>query len=98
MSNIFVVTTINNSPRRLRSIAWFSCQDKAMQAVEENWGDMCELGYYKYAVIEELREGLYPMPVSRWLYIWNDTDKNYLRVSPSKHPKWVNDIISFGVG
>ena len=46
-----------------RCWGFFQSKDKAIQAVEENWTDLNEAGYYKYAVVEPHYEGLLnPVP------------------------------------
>ena len=41
-----------------RCWGFYTKKSKAIRAVEENWSDINEYGYYQYAVIETVEEGL----------------------------------------
>lgn len=58
---VYFVTTLG--PGRARTVGYFRSFDDARKCVEENWGDIYEAGYYPYAVIEAMPEGLYPAPL-----------------------------------
>lgn len=54
----FIASVRDDENHDSRCWGFFTSKDKAIQAVTENWTDMNEAGYYKYAVIEPHYEGL----------------------------------------
>lgn len=60
---VYFVATIRNidveGTLGTRVVGYFTTPEEAKQCVEENWGDIYEDGYYKYAVIEDVEPGLY---------------------------------------
>ena len=42
-----------------RTIGFFETLTEARKCVKENWGDLFEGNYYKYAIIEDMQPGLY---------------------------------------
>jgi hypothetical protein len=57
---VYFVTTLRAGGQESRTVGYFWKFDDARRAVEENWGDIHEDGYYRYALIEAMSEGLYP--------------------------------------
>ena len=58
----YFVVTIRPGGLDSRTVGWFNCKDDAVQVIRENMGDINEDGYYRYAMVEELGQGLYPVP------------------------------------
>ena len=54
-------------------VGFFTELETAKKVVEENWGDLCECGYYHYAIIEEIHEGLYAFFENPLIYKWEGT-------------------------
>jgi hypothetical protein len=79
--SIFLMVVVNGNPEerdsklRLRSRCWGYYFDRAVaeKAIEENWTDMSEMEYYKYAVLVEQGQG--PLPEQEELqwyeFVWN---------------------------
>ena len=53
-----------------RVVGFYHMFEQADKAVRENWDDIYENGYYKYAVIECCEEGLYPFCTKPIFYKW----------------------------
>lgn len=56
-----------------RVVGFFFSFEEAEDVVLHNYGDLYEDGYYKYALIEGLEEGLYPFCADPVFYKW-ETD------------------------
>ena len=60
---VYFVATIRNidieGTMGTRTVGYFEDLETARKCIEENWGDIYEDGYYKYAVIEDVEPGLY---------------------------------------
>lgn len=83
---LYVVTTFYDGYYdRTRTVGWFSNEQDAIYAVENNLHDIYENGYYRQVVIEQVEEGLYPNLHSQQFYIWEgDTyvvDRNVLELN-----------------
>ena len=59
-----------------RVVGFFLDLETAKRAVEENWCDLYENGYYKYAIIEEREAGLYSHCENPLFYKWEGTVKD----------------------
>ena len=60
-----------------RTVGYFENLKIAKKCVEENWGNIYEDGYYKYAVIEDVEPGLYQSCYSEPLFFkWEGTVEN----------------------
>jgi len=55
-----------------RVVGFFDNLEDAKKAVEDNWCDLYENGYYKYAIIEEREDGLYSTCDNPIFYKWED--------------------------
>ena len=60
---------------RCRVVGFYEDFATAEKCVLENWGDIYEDGYYKYAVIEAIEPGLYPTCLTPVFYKWEGTIK-----------------------
>ena len=45
--------------KEMRVVGYYLNLETAKRCIEENWADLYEDGFYKYAVIEEVGPGLY---------------------------------------
>ena len=82
-TKIFTMTVVSGDPeapldqneKRLRCRCWgyYFSRKTAAEAIEGNWTDMSELGYYRYGVLGSLGEG--PLPSQKELqwyeFVWN---------------------------
>ena len=91
---IYTVTTIVDLEKGFdtgrtlscRTVGYFHSLDDAMKALDANYGNMYEDGWYPHAVIEEVEEGLYPCNDTKYWYTWYDATQKYL---PSVMPDQV---------
>ena len=79
-----------------RIVGFFKDLETAKQAVEENWGDLYEDGYYKYAIIEEREDGLYSHCESPLFYKWEGTIKDG-GYKPIDRPEATNGFCNFTI-
>lgn len=98
---IFTVTTIRRvDPNSgigfgARTVGWYKKYKKAEECVLKNFGDIYECGYYPYAVIEEVEEGLYPYNENTWWFAWDQDKKAYL---PIEKPEKLKNICNYSIG
>jgi hypothetical protein len=79
-----------------RCWGWYSDLKVAMEHVQSNVCDFSEEGFYSYAVIEEIPEGIEP--------IYN-TDEKWFKFDPKKEkyivcskPEFSNHILNWSIG
>jgi hypothetical protein len=62
-----------------RCWGWYSDLDTAIEHVKKNVTDICEAGYYTFAVIEKVPEGILPIGVKevKW-FQWSAIKNKYL--------------------
>jgi hypothetical protein len=90
-TKIFTMTVVSGDPNadlrdneyKLRCRCWgyYFSRKTAAEAIEGNWTDMSELGYYLYGVLSELGEG--PLPNQKELQ-WYRFNWNH-DVEPNEH-------------
>lgn len=88
---------LNHAPDK-RIVGYFLDLETAKECVEQNWGDLYEDGYYKYAVIEDVEPGLYRSVSSKPIfYKWvGDIDTGgYIRI---RRPKCWKNTWGFTIG
>lgn len=59
---IYIVQSVNLEPRRSRVWGFYHEPENAGRCVAENWGDMCELGHYRYGVVSKMPVGALFVP------------------------------------
>lgn len=102
MYNIFTVTTVrdpikcNHPTGYPRTVGWFSQYETAHDCVSENWGDIYEEGYYRFAVIEEFPSGIYQHRINEWWYEWDIDQGKYILLKET--PDYFFQIANFGIG
>ena len=71
-NEIYLVGTIQKdlSDCDCRAVGWFSTTEQAKKCIEENHGDIYENGYYPFALIEKVCEGLYSHNEEIQWYSW----------------------------
>ena len=95
---VYFVATIRNidieGPIGTRVVGYFNTYLDATKCIEENWGDLYEDGYYKYAVIEGVEPGLYKSVESEPVfYKWiND------RYTKIEKPVELKSFVGFTIG
>ena len=89
--------SFDNTPDK-RVVGYFLNLETAKKSIEENWCDLYEDGLYKYAVIEDVKPGLYQSVNSKPIfYKWvGDVDSGgYKRI---KRPKSLKNIWGVAIG
>ena len=90
---IYTVTTLRELNTHGRTVGYFSDMEEAQEAVERNSCDIYESGYYPYAVVEEVEDGLYPYcPKAQW-YQWNGG--RYVKIPK---PEGLKHVVNFSIG
>ena len=79
----FSITTFKGDARS-RTVGSFPELETAQQAIEENWGDIYENGWYDSAEIEKNEWGLYPDSTERWIYKWNVKKEKFVKCEPNE--------------
>lgn len=110
--SIFLVTCIGYSKLNpyikdgyyCRTWGWYSTLQQAQKSILGNIGDMFEEGYYKHAVIEEMPEGIMPIPIEHDWYEASyaaDLDATRIRtpnVITIQRPDKFEGMIGFSLG
>lgn len=106
---IFTITTIEKIEKDINAFANVAFGDKrtvgfynsfkdAENAVVNNVCDICEC-LYRYALIEQTEEGMYPDTLTRWLYKYNKITEEYeLLPKDAEEYKLIEHTCNFGLG
>lgn len=80
-----------------RVVGYFLNVEDARKCIEENWGDIYEDGYYKYAFIEGIAPGLYETCLDTEFYEWNGDIKTgkYQKI---ERPECLKGYCNFTIG
>ena len=94
---MYFITTLERDFEGTRCVGYFSKLEDAVEAVINNYYDLNEAGYYPYAVIENIPEGIYHYDENP---IWFKYDKNtnkYIQID--QRPVGIEEyMIGFGIG
>ena len=95
---VYFIATIRNidieGTAGTRVVGYYEDLETARKAVEENWGDLYEDGYYKYAVIEDVEPGLYRSDEAHPIFFkWEDGGFNEI-----DKPVELNGFFGFTIG
>ena len=71
-----------------RTFGYFSNLAMCIQALNENWADMCEARYYTYAVIEEIGEGIHSHAKQIAWFRWDEEKEGFYE---TEKPEWANN-------
>ena len=101
---VYFVRTINDIDKfgttGGRTVGYYETLEEAKKCVSENWGDIYEDGYYKYAVIEGVEPGLYRSSdpdVEPLFYKWVGS-KAKGKYRPIKKPRVLKHVVGFTIG
>lgn len=85
---------------RTRCWGWFSSLKEAKACVRENWGDLFEMAWYTYAVIEKMCDGPMALAEGEWWYqaIYTPGCNGNPKVRRIKKPKRLAQSVCFGMG
>ena len=93
---IYTVTTIERSlAAGKRAVGFFHEFEIAEKAVIYNSLDINEMGYYPFAVIEEVTPGIYSFSRKEYWYQWNRVTKCYERI---EKPERFKQVVCWGLG
>ena len=93
---MYFVTTITKTGDDYRCVGYFKEKADAEKVVTHNYGDIFEAGLYPYAVIENIRPGLYQYDQRPLWYKYDAKSDGYLR---TKKPEFIdNHLVGFAIG
>ncbi len=78
-----------------RTFGYFKELYTCYEALHENACDMCEAGYYTYAVIEEIAEGIHSHAKEIEWFSWDNENGGFYEV---KKPEWSVGWVNFALG
>lgn len=91
---MYFITTISKDDARC--VGYVSSYEEAISIVEKNCCDLYEAGYYPYAVIENVEEGLYQYDFNPTWFTYNEELDEYEK---SDRPDFIDPKgIGFGIG
>jgi hypothetical protein len=100
---IFVITTLRNPegknlfPSPPRAVGFYYKLQDSISAIEDNFCDIYEDGYYPIVVIEEVYAGIYTLisNISKeYWFKWNVKKDKYCKI---KKPSVFSHMIGFGI-
>lgn len=94
---MYFVTTVSEK-NGTRCVGYFTDKDTAIEIVENNIGDIYEEGYYPYAVIENIPEGLYQYDQNPLWFTYIDKTNKYQISSPPLFIRKEHHMVGFGIG
>lgn len=62
-----------------RIMGWYEDKDTAFERVRENACDINET-CYNYAIVEEVKQGLYPCSMNRWFFEYKKDKDEYVQI------------------
>jgi hypothetical protein len=94
MSNIFVITMVDDENENRNTVGISTDRKTALEWATNNTDDIFENHKYKYCVVEEYEEGVYPKCVSEaWFKRnWSITSEQIPK------PKEYRNIVNWGIG
>ena len=88
-SDILKETYIKES----RCVGYFNSYEEAEEIVTGNYGDLYEEGYYQYAVIENIPEGLYQYDFEPVFFKWDNGE-----FKKCDRPEGLENICGLSIG
>lgn len=98
---VYTITTITSlsSKRDSRTVGFYRSLEDADECLKNDWGSLDEAGYYRYAIIERVMEGLYNLHNSdkkrEW---WHKRDCKFNAWYPIEKPNKVKHICNWSIG
>jgi len=93
---IYTITTIRSFlAGGSRAVGYAHSMEDANAWVVDNAMDINECGYYPYAVIEEVFEGIYSFPRKEHWYEYNKDSDTYM---PCEKPDRYKSTVCWGLG
>ena len=92
---MYFITSISEKHGN-RCVGYVSQLSDALYILEHDIGDLWEAGYYPYAVIEDVQEGLYQYDQNPLWFKYNEELDKYEK---SERPNFIpNNHVGFGIG
>lgn len=92
---MYFITTISKKNGN-RCVGYYANEQDAIDAVTCNACDLNEAGYYPYAIIENVKEGLYQYDQSPIWFKYNEDTEEYEK---SDRPDFIpSNYVGFGIG
>lgn len=92
---MYFITTVSEKHGN-RCVGYYENEQDAIDAVIHNSDDLNEAGFYPYAVIENVAEGLYRYDQSP---MWFEYDEEIDEYKKSNRPDFIpNNHVGFGIG
>lgn len=93
---MYFITTITKDFNEFRCIGYFKDLSNAKRILEYNVHDVYECGYYPYAVIEFIPEGIYRYDLEPQWYKWDKIDNKYIECI--FQPLEIKNCVGFAIG
>lgn len=77
------------------TFGYFNDYATCIEALNENWADMCEAGYYTYAVVEKISEGIHSHAKQIAWFWWDEEKEGFYETAK---PEWANGWYGFALG
>lgn len=93
---MYFVTTVSKEHGN-RCVGYFTEVEAAIEVIENNIGDIYEAGYYPYAVIEKIPEGLYQYDQNPMWFTYIEKTEKY---QPTPPPLFIRKehLVGFAIG
>lgn len=78
-----------------RTFGYFSDYATCIETLNLNVSDMCEAGYYSYAVVEKIGEGIHPRAEEIAWFTWIEEKEGFY---VTEKPEWANGWSNFALG
>jgi hypothetical protein len=82
----------------MRVVGYYEDLETARKCIEENWCDLYECGYYKYAVIEDIEPGLYQSTESNPIFFKWEGDEKTGGYKEIERPEILKSTFGFTIG
>lgn len=95
---IHTITTVRleNGNWNTRCVGYYLNRTKAINAVRENIHDIYEMGYYPYAVVESVGQGIYYLNREEIWFKWNEAREKYEMLD--EKPEMFKRTCCYGIG
>lgn len=78
-----------------RTFGYFGNYATCRKALNRNWCDMCEAGYYTYALVEEIEKGIHQHAKQIAWFCWDEEKEGFYE---TEKPEWANGRYGFALG
>ena len=86
-------------PKYSRCVGYYETKEEAFKCVLNNYGDIAEANYYPYAVVEDVKPGLYASAEATPIFFkYIKEEKRYERISLEDLPEVMQHLVGFSIG